>query len=173
MSCRCITPFSLLNAYTELIGRSSVSIVSLFKHGKGYRWLVVCVLPWIQGMKPTLELPLLHGMQILTQALQTTCSYTEKSRFTSVTAATAISFLWALLDQAAQHYLVVFWDFLSALLTLLMLCPAVLPASPVPHLHSPFNAMHIFNVFWKGNWGAQQELTLLETYTLCKESRVM
>lgn len=33
--------------------------------------------------------------------------------------------------------------------------------------------MHIFNIFWKGYWGAQQELTLLETYTLCKESRVM
>lgn len=96
MSCRCITPFSLLNAYTELIGRSSVSIVSLFKHGKGYRCLVVCVLPRIQGMKPTLGLPLLHGMQIVTQALQTTYSYTDKSRFISVTAVIAISFLWAL-----------------------------------------------------------------------------
>lgn len=58
------------------------------------------------------------------------------------------------------------------------LCPGWDPA-PVPaasqlaHLHSPFNAMHIFNIFWKGYCGAQQELTLLETYTPCKESSIM
>lgn len=82
-------------------------------------------------------------------------------------------------DQAAQHSLFLSWDFLAALLGMAPLpwvyraLSAALAANQLAPLHSPFNAMHIFSIFWKGYCGAQQELTLLETYTLCKESGVM
>lgn len=74
MSCRCITPFSLLNAYTGLTGRSDVSTVSRFKNEKGCLWW--CAAPVL--------------------SLIPTYSYSDKLRFTLMAVALSISFLEAL-----------------------------------------------------------------------------
>lgn len=97
MSCRCITPFSLLNAYTGPVGRSGVPMVSWFKNAKGYLWWRAApVLPriqLIQGNQAPLSLPLPRGVQILTLILQPTFSYKDKFRFTSMAVAISLSFL--------------------------------------------------------------------------------
>lgn len=181
MSCRCITLFSLLNAYTGPIGRSGVPTVSWFKNAKDcFQWRAAPVLSLIQGNEAPSKPPLPRGMQILMLALHPTCSYTDKFRFTPVAVAVSVSSLWTLPRPGSST--------LTASVLGFSCCPAWhnpfalggnatlragLAASQLAHLHAPFNAMHIFNMFWKGYCGAEQELALLETYTLCKESRLM
>ena len=101
MSCRCITPFSLLNAYTGPTGRSGVPTVSWFKNAKGYLWWCAApVLPLTQLMqgnearsKPAFGL---WHANTRTGPPHPTCFCTDKFRFTSMAVAISVSLLRAL-----------------------------------------------------------------------------
>lgn len=121
MSCRCITPFSLLNAYTELIGRSSVSIVSLFKHGKGYRWWSCPTTN--TGNEACSRAALLHDMKISPRPSKPHAPAQMNSDLHQWQLPQPSLFFDPFLDQAVQHSLPSVWGF--------PLCPAH-PAGALP-----------------------------------------
>lgn len=145
MSCRCITPFSLLNAYNGPIGRCGVAAASCFKSTEGH--LGSCW-PTTGPGKEACPVPVFApGTQLNSDPLPWHFPFPPLS-------------FEPCLDPAART---------SPLLIGCFWLPLALGGSrspqPAGRPPSPPNAMRIFSIFWKGFCGAQQELTLLETYT--------
>lgn len=145
MSCRCITPFSLLNAYNGPIGRCGVAAASCFKSTEGH--LGSCW-PTMGPGKEACPVPVFApGTQLNSDPLPWHLPFPP---FSSSPAST---------QQLEPRR---FSSGVSG-------CPsprvAARPREPAGRPPSPPNAMRIFSIFWKGFCGAQQELTLLETYT--------